>query len=160
MRSRRAITPPPARPSTTSRPSPSGGSSFPCYNNGYISTSVLDADHNTKTITTRDYQTGTLGTNYYPTSGTGLSQLINAGSRNNIIPEHASAQFNVRYRDKADLAKVEADFRKNAETTVIPDTKVAISSDPAFPPPQHSGWEKRRHHWIERNFGGHMEHAD
>jgi len=74
---------------------------------------------------------------HWPTSGSGLTSnltIMSAGSRNNIIPEHASAQFNVRYRDKADLARVEADFRKNASTTVIPDTKVAISADPAFPP--------------------------
>lgn len=74
---------------------------------------------------------------HWPTSGSGLTSnvtVMSAGTRNNIIPEHASAQFNVRYRDKADLAKVEEDFRKNALTTVIPDTKVAISSDPAFPP--------------------------
>jgi len=74
---------------------------------------------------------------HWPTSGPGLTSnltIVNAGSRNNIIPEHASAQFNVRYRDKADMARVEEDFRKNATTTLIPDTKVAISSDPAFPP--------------------------
>ena len=74
---------------------------------------------------------------HWPTSGSGLTSnltIMSAGSRNNIIPEHASAQFNVRYRDKADLARVEANFRKNALTTTIPDTKVAISSDPAFPP--------------------------
>jgi glutamate carboxypeptidase len=74
---------------------------------------------------------------HWPTSGPGLTSnltIVNGGSRNNIIPEHASAQFNVRYRDKADMARVEEDFRKNATTTLIPDTKVAISSDPAFPP--------------------------
>jgi len=73
---------------------------------------------------------------HWPTSGPGLTSnltIVNGGSRNNIIPEHASAQFNVRYRDKADMARVEEDFRKNATTTLIPDTKVAISSDPAFP---------------------------
>lgn len=74
---------------------------------------------------------------HWPTSGNGLTSnltIMSAGSRNNIIPEHASAQFNVRYREKADLARVEEDFRKNARNTEIPDTKVAISSDPAFPP--------------------------
>lgn len=74
---------------------------------------------------------------HWPTSGTGLTSnltVMSAGTRNNIIPEHASAQFNVRYRDKADLARVEADFRKNAAAPAVPDTKVAISSDPAFPP--------------------------
>lgn len=74
---------------------------------------------------------------HWPTTGSGLTSnltIMNAGTRNNIIPDHASAQFNVRYRDKADLARVEADFRRNALTTAIPDTKVVISSDPAFPP--------------------------
>jgi glutamate carboxypeptidase len=74
---------------------------------------------------------------HWPTTGSGLTSnltIMSAGTRNNIIPEHASAQFNVRYRDKADLARVDADFRKNASTTVILDTKVAISTDPAFPP--------------------------
>jgi glutamate carboxypeptidase len=74
---------------------------------------------------------------HWPTSGSGLTSnltIMSAGSRNNIIPEHASGQFNVRYRDKADLERVEEDFRKNAATTVIPDTKVSISADPAFPP--------------------------
>lgn len=74
---------------------------------------------------------------HWPTSGSGLTSnltIMSAGSRSNIIPEHASAEFNVRYRDKADMARVEEDFRKNAATTAIPDTKVAISSDPSFPP--------------------------
>jgi glutamate carboxypeptidase len=74
---------------------------------------------------------------HWPTTGPGLTSnltVMSAGTRNNIIPDHASGQFNVRYRDKADLARVEADFRKNAQTRVIPDTQVAISSDPAFPP--------------------------
>ena len=74
---------------------------------------------------------------HWPTTGPGLTSnltVMSAGTRNNIIPEHASGQFNVRYRDKADLVRVEADFKKNALTRVIPDTQVAISSDPAFPP--------------------------
>ncbi|HSQ98344.1 MAG TPA: glutamate carboxypeptidase [Sphingomicrobium sp.] len=74
---------------------------------------------------------------HWPTTGSGLTSnltVMSAGTRNNIIPEHASGQFNVRYRDKADLARVEEDFRKNALSRVIPDTQVAISSDPAFPP--------------------------
>ncbi len=74
---------------------------------------------------------------HWPTAGPGLTSnltVMSAGTRSNIIPDHASGQFNVRYRDKADVARVEADFRKNAQTRVIPDTQVAISSDPAFPP--------------------------
>jgi glutamate carboxypeptidase len=59
---------------------------------------------------------------------------MHAGTRANIIPEDASAQVNVRVRDKADFARVEQILRKNAETTVIPDTKVTISHGEGFPP--------------------------
>lgn len=74
---------------------------------------------------------------HWPTSGTGLTSnltLMNAGSRSNIIPDHAAAVFNVRYRSTADLAAVDADFRKNALSRLVPDTTVTISSDPAYPP--------------------------
>lgn len=75
--------------------------------------------------------------NQWPTSGNGLTAnltVMSAGTRGNIIPDHASAQINVRYRDKADLAKVESKFRKNALVTAVPDTKVAITSEGAYPP--------------------------
>ena len=72
-----------------------------------------------------------------PKSGDGLTAnltVIQAGTRNNIIPENASAQVNVRVRSKTSLDEVEALLKKNAETTVIPDTKVTVSREPAFPP--------------------------
>ncbi|MGH6910375.1 MAG: glutamate carboxypeptidase, partial [Phenylobacterium sp.] len=73
----------------------------------------------------------------FPKTGDGLTAnltVMNAGTRNNIIPEAASAQINVRVRDKADLEKVQATLEKNAQTTIIPDTKVTISREPSFPP--------------------------
>lgn len=73
----------------------------------------------------------------FPKTGDGLTAnltVMNAGTRNNIIPENASAQINVRVRDKADLEKVQATLEKNAQTTIIPDTKVTISREPSFPP--------------------------
>lgn len=73
----------------------------------------------------------------FPKSGAGLTAnltLMKAGSRNNIIPEDASAAINVRVRDKADFDKVEAVLRRNAATTAIPDTRVTISREAAFPP--------------------------
>ena len=73
----------------------------------------------------------------FPKTGDGLTAnltVMNAGTRNNIIPENASAQINVRVRDKADLEKVQATLEKNAQTTIIPDTTVTISREPAFPP--------------------------
>ncbi|MFI4963926.1 MAG: glutamate carboxypeptidase, partial [Caulobacterales bacterium] len=73
----------------------------------------------------------------FPKSGDGLTAnltLMQAGTRANIIPEHASADINVRVRDQADFAKVMATLQKNAQTTMVPDTKVAITTEPAFPP--------------------------
>jgi glutamate carboxypeptidase len=75
----------------------------------------------------------------FPKSGDGLTAnltLMSAGSRANIIPEDASAQINVRVRDKADYDKVQRVLEKNAATTAIPDTKVKISriGEKVFPP--------------------------
>jgi glutamate carboxypeptidase len=73
----------------------------------------------------------------FPQSGAGLTAnltLMQAGTRANIIPEDASAQVNVRVRDKADFARVEQTLRQHADTTVIPDTKVTISGGEGFPP--------------------------
>lgn len=77
------------------------------------------------------------GADVFPKSGDGLTAnltLINAGTRNNIIPEDASAQINVRFRNKADAEMVEQTLRNNARTTIVPDTTVTVSREPAFPP--------------------------
>jgi glutamate carboxypeptidase len=73
----------------------------------------------------------------FPKSGDGLTAnltVMEAGARANIIPQSASAQINVRVRDKADLDKVAAILEANARTTLIPDTKVTIVREPSFPP--------------------------
>lgn len=72
-----------------------------------------------------------------PTSGDGLTAnltVMRVGTRYNIIPEDAQAQINVRVREKAQYDEVEALLRKNAQTTVIPDTQVTIAREGAFPP--------------------------
>jgi len=77
------------------------------------------------------------GLDVFPKSGDGLTAnltVMQAGTRANIIPEDAWAQVNVRVRDKADFARVERVLRKNAETTLIPDTRVTISGGEGFPP--------------------------
>jgi len=77
------------------------------------------------------------GLEVFPRSGDGLTvnlTVMHPSTRANIIPEDASAQVNVRVRDKADFGRVEQILRRNAETTAVPDTKVTISSDAAFPP--------------------------
>jgi glutamate carboxypeptidase len=73
----------------------------------------------------------------FPKSGEGITAnltLMSAGSRENIIPENASAAINVRVRDKADFDRVEQAYRANATKTQVPDTSVAVSRTPAFPP--------------------------
>lgn len=73
----------------------------------------------------------------FPKSGEGLTAnltVITAGTRNNIIPEHAEALINVRTRERAQVEQVQAVLEKNARTTLIPDTKVTVSREPAFPP--------------------------
>lgn len=77
------------------------------------------------------------GLDAFPKSGDGLTAnltVMHAGTRANIIPEDAWADVNVRVRDKADFARVEQALRKNAETTVIPDTQVTVSGGEGFPP--------------------------
>jgi glutamate carboxypeptidase len=77
------------------------------------------------------------GLDAFPKSGDGITvnlTVMHAGTRANIIPEDAWADVNVRVRDKADFARVEQVLRKNAETTVIPDTKVTVSGGEGFPP--------------------------
>lgn len=72
-----------------------------------------------------------------PKTGDGLTAnltLMKAGSRYNIIPEDASATINVRLREKAQGDEVTALLQKNAQTTVIPDTKVTIHREDSFPP--------------------------
>ena len=73
----------------------------------------------------------------FPKSGDGITAnltLMSAGSRENIIPENASAAINVRVRDKADFDKVDQAFRANAAKPAVSDTAVTVSRTPAFPP--------------------------
>lgn len=73
----------------------------------------------------------------FPKSGDGLTAnvtVIEGGTRGNIIPDHASALINVRVRDKADYARVQAVLEKNAKTTVVPDTKVIVSGESSYGP--------------------------
>jgi glutamate carboxypeptidase len=73
----------------------------------------------------------------FPTSGPGLTAnltVMSAGTRNNIIPDHAEGQINVRVREKADFERVAQAFRQNALTTAVPDTQVTVSAESAYPP--------------------------
>jgi glutamate carboxypeptidase len=77
------------------------------------------------------------GLDVFPKSGDGLTAnltVMHAGTRGNIIPEDAWALVNVRVRDRADFERVTQVLRRNAETTVIPDTRVTVSHGEGFPP--------------------------
>ena len=86
------------------------------------------------------------GLEAFPKSGDGLTvnlTVMHAGTRGNIIPEDAWALVNVRVRDKADFGRVEQVLRRNAETTLIPDTHVTVSGGDGFPPlPNNPGTDK------------------
>ncbi len=72
-----------------------------------------------------------------PNKGEGLTAnltLMNAGSRDNIIPEDASATFSVRVREAGQVEEVDALLQRNAKTTIIPDTTVTVSHFVSFPP--------------------------
>jgi glutamate carboxypeptidase len=73
----------------------------------------------------------------FPKTGDQLTAnltLLEAGSRSNIIPEHAAGTMSVRNRDKAQLDAFDAALRESAKTTEVPDTTVSIQRQPSFPP--------------------------
>ncbi len=60
--------------------------------------------------------------------------LLAAGTRNNIIPDTASATFSVRARTAKAADDVLAQLEANAKTIAVPGTTVSIHHEPAFPP--------------------------
>ena len=72
-----------------------------------------------------------------PHQGDGLTAnltTLKAGDRVNVIPDLAVASVNVRVREAGQLAAVAAALNSQAGTPAVPDTTVAVSSTPAFPP--------------------------
>jgi glutamate carboxypeptidase len=73
----------------------------------------------------------------FPHSGDGITvnlTVLKSGERSNIIPDTAEATLNVRYRKPEELDAVVARIQADAATTQIPDTKVTVGRDPAYPP--------------------------
>jgi glutamate carboxypeptidase len=73
----------------------------------------------------------------FPRSGDGLTAnltIMNAGSRYNIIPEDASATFNVRIREEAQADAVMRALEASAAKPVVPDTRVTVRREVSFPP--------------------------
>ncbi len=72
-----------------------------------------------------------------PHSGDGLTAnltTLKAGDRVNVIPDLAMASVNVRVRDAGEMSGVQAALEARAKSPVVPDTKVEVTSTPAFPP--------------------------
>ncbi len=73
----------------------------------------------------------------FPHSGDGTTvnlTLVKAGERHNIIPDHAEATLNVRFRKAGDFDVVLAKVEAGAGATLVPDTRVTVVHDPAYPP--------------------------
>lgn len=73
----------------------------------------------------------------FPHAGEGTTvnlTLLKAGERENIIPQYAMGNFNVRFRTLPDFDAVLAKAKANAATVVVPDTTVEVTTDPSFPP--------------------------
>jgi glutamate carboxypeptidase len=78
------------------------------------------------------------GADAFPKSGDGITLNvtgIKGGTRDNIIPEEASATFSLRIREKTDLPKVMAALEKNAQSHAVPDTTVKVYHQARFFPP-------------------------
>lgn len=75
----------------------------------------------------------------FPTSGSGTTvnlTVLGGGTRENIIPDAAFAEFNVRYRTTPDFDAVLAAIEADAASVKVPDTKVSVTHTGAFPPLQ------------------------
>jgi glutamate carboxypeptidase len=72
-----------------------------------------------------------------PHTGEGLTAnltTLKAGERVNVIPDLATANVNVRVREAGQLKGVEDALKAQAASPTVPDTKVEVTSTPAFPP--------------------------
>jgi glutamate carboxypeptidase len=73
----------------------------------------------------------------FPHSGDGTTvnlTVLRSGERNNIIPDFAEATLNVRYRKPQDFDAVLSKVEAAAGATLVPDTRVTVAHDPAYPP--------------------------
>jgi len=73
----------------------------------------------------------------FPHSGAGVTvnlTTLKAGTRNNVIPDFAQAEINVRIRKDDQIAAVNDAFTARAKTLVVLGAKVEESISPAYPP--------------------------
>ncbi len=73
----------------------------------------------------------------FPHSGPGVTvnlTTLKAGTRNNVIPDFAEAQINVRVRKDDQIKAVNDAFAAAAKTVIIPGAAVVTATSPAYPP--------------------------
>ncbi len=73
----------------------------------------------------------------FPHAGPGVTvnlTTLKAGTRNNVIPDFAEAQINVRVRRDDQIKSVNDAFAAAAKIQAIPGAKVETTTSPAFPP--------------------------
>ena len=74
----------------------------------------------------------------FPASGTGTTvnlTKLRAGDRTNIIPDSATATFDVRFRKLEDFDTVLARMKASIAPQIVPDTTITVSSEgTAYPP--------------------------
>jgi glutamate carboxypeptidase len=73
----------------------------------------------------------------FPHSGPGVTvnlTTLKAGTRNNVIPDFAQAEINVRIRKDDQIKAVNDAFAAGAKTLVVPGAKVEVKTSPAYPP--------------------------
>jgi glutamate carboxypeptidase len=73
----------------------------------------------------------------FPHSGPGVTvnlTTMKAGTRNNVIPDFAQAEINVRVRKDEQVKAVNDVFSARAKTLVVPGAHVEETTSPAYPP--------------------------
>jgi glutamate carboxypeptidase len=73
----------------------------------------------------------------FPHSGPGVTvnlTTLKAGTRNNVIPDFAQAEINVRIRKDDQIKAVNDAFVSQAKTLVVPGAQIEVKTSPAYPP--------------------------
>jgi glutamate carboxypeptidase len=83
------------------------------------------------------------GLKAFPQFGSGITvnlTVLRAGTRNNIIPDSATALVNARVLKSEQVGQIERVLNANAQHVAVPGTSVTITREPAYPPlPRNAG---------------------
>jgi len=79
--------------------------------------------------------------------------LIDGGEKRNIIPDHATAEADMRYSDLSETERVLADGRRIIENRLIDDTRVELRIDKGRPPLADNPGSRRLAETAQRLYG-------